>query len=88
MEFPEELVEGNKRPNNFIPTSKRKGFLRFHTKEIEQIVEKFIPLDFEFQREITPFVIEYFKKFYERNNYWRQIISFLSEIDCSLAKLA
>jgi len=90
LEFPEHLVEGNKRPKNFIPTSKKKGFLRFQTPEIEELVEQLVPLEFEFQRAIIPFVVDYFLKFYERNAYWRQVISCLSELDClcSLARLA
>jgi len=38
----------------------------------------------------VPFICDYFKKFYERNAYWKQIIDCLAELDCliSLSKLA
>lgn len=39
---------------------------------------------------MIPFICDYFKKFYERNAYWKRIIDCLAELDClcSLAKLA
>lgn len=90
MEFPEHLIDHNKRPKDYIITSKRKGYLRYQTPEIEELVESLVPLDFEFQREIVPFIVDYFTKFYERRAYWKQIITVLSEIDClcSLAKFS
>ena len=90
LEIPEDLVEGTKRPKEFAITSKRKGFLRFHTPEIEACLRKLWHYEYDFQKLFTPFVSDYFKKFYERNNYWQQVISCLGELDClcSLAKLA
>jgi len=90
LEFPEELVENSKRPKDFIPTSKRKGYLRFHTPEIEELLQTFIPLEYEYERAIVPFAIDYFLKFYQKSSTWKQMISCLSEIDalCSLARYA
>ena len=90
LEVPEHLVEGSKRPKDYAITSKRKGYLRFHTPEIEACLRKLLHYEHDFQKVFIPFVCEYFKKFYERNNYWQQVISCLSELDClcSLAQLA
>jgi len=90
LEIPEHLVEGSKRPKDFTITSKRKGYQRFHTPEIESCLRKLLHYEYDFQKVFVPFVCDYFKRFYERNNYWHQVISCLSELDClcSLAQLA
>lgn len=90
LEIPENLVEGKKRPSNFVITSKRKGFQRFHSPEIEHQLEKLRNYELEFQKILIPFICDYFKRFYDRNAYWQQIVNCLSELDClcSLASLA
>jgi len=90
IEIPEELVEGEKKPSNYVVTSKRKGFLRFHTSEIENYVKQLKELQDEFKEIFVPFVCDYFKKFYERKHHWQQIVSCLGELDClcGLAVLA
>jgi len=90
LEVPDHLVEGSKKPKEFVVTSKRKGYLRFHSPEIESQLHKVWALETEFQKILVPFICDYFRKFYERNSYWQQVISCLAELDClcSLAKLA
>jgi len=90
LEVPEHAVEGSKRPKDFAVTSKRKGYLRFHTSEIESHLRPLWRIEAEFQKVLVPFICDYFRKFYERNAYWQQIIDCLGELDClcSLAKLA
>lgn len=90
LEIPEELVEGKKRPDEFTITSKRKGFLRFHNNFIEHQVRLLYEYEAEFQKVLVPFIVDYFKKFYDRHSLWNQVISCLGELDClcSLAKLA
>jgi len=39
LEVPADLVKGNKKPKNFEFTSQKKGFERFHTKEIKDMVD-------------------------------------------------
>ena len=90
IEIPERLVEGNKRPDTLLITSKRKGYLRFHSTEIEQQLSRLHHLERDFKSVLVPFIVDYFKKLYERNAYWLQVISCLAELDClcGLAKLA
>ena len=90
LEVPEKVVEGSKRPKEFAITSKRIGFLRFHTPAIEECLKKLWHVEVEFQKVLVPFLVDYFKKFYERNNFWQQIIMCLGELDClcSLARLS
>lgn len=59
------MFASKKRPGNYIPTSKRKGFVRFHNPEIEELIKVYTPLEYEFKRYFIPFVVDYFKKFYE-----------------------
>ena len=35
-----EFVKGNRKPKEFEFTSQRKGFERFHTKEIKDLVDR------------------------------------------------
>lgn len=88
--MPESLVEGDKRPNNYNLTSKRKGFLRFHTEEIRQLVWNLDSFQYACKERIVPFVIKFFHKFFQHNSSWQQMLSCLSEIDClcGLSKVA
>ena len=90
LEIPEDLVDGKKRPQDFTITSKRKGFLRFHDSFIETQIRKLYELESEFQKVLIPFIVDYFRKFYERHSLWNQVILCLGELDClcSLARLA
>ena len=90
MEFPEYLVEGSRRPKELLLTSKRQGYIRFRTMEIEDLVLQLSALEGEYRKALIQFVVDLFKQFYERNAYWQQVISCLGELDClcSLAQLA
>jgi len=90
LEIPEHLVSGSKRPKEFLLTSKRQGYVRFRTLEIEDLVLQLWVLECDFQRALVGFIVDYFRSFYERHAYWQQVVSCLAELDClcSLAKLA
>lgn len=90
LEIPENLIEGSKRPKDFVIVSKRKGFLRFHTPTIETELAKLVHCEDEYTRLLIPFVHKYFVKFYQYHTVWQQLISCLAELDClcSLASLA
>jgi len=84
------MVEGNKRPDHFHLTSKRKGYLRFHTDEIRELVWSLDSFQYKCKGRIIPFVIKFFHKFFQYNSYWQQMLSCLSELDClcSLSRFA
>lgn len=90
LEIPEFLVEGKKKPEDFVFTSKRKGFQRFHTPFISEKLEKLEEVEKQFKKDLVPFMINYFKSFYKHHAIWRQTVSCLAELDslCSLATLA
>jgi len=91
LEIPENLVSrASQRPKEFVITSKRSGYLRFHTPQIEEYMGSLFRLENEFQQILIQFIVELFQKFYQRHSYWQQVVSCLAELDClcSLARLA
>jgi len=90
MEIPTEILNEASRPHDWVITSKKKGVLRFHTPLIEDCLTKLENYEEKFRKILIVFICEYFKKFYERNAYWQQVVSCLAELDClcGLAKLA
>ncbi len=90
MEIPSHLVEGSKKPKELISTSKRAGYVRFQTTEIQDLLEELKEVEFRMQDVIVPFIVKCFKEFYAYHTQWRQVILCLGELDCliSLTKLA
>jgi len=64
IEIPVELVKGNKKPKDFEFTSQRKGFERFHTKTIKDILEKLENAEENLKEAMIPFLCAIFSKFY------------------------
>ena len=90
LEISENLIKGSKRPENYLMTSKKIGYVRFHTPEIEQCVAEITELETELHKVLIEFIIDYFKMFYDYNSTWREMVACLGELDClcGLAKLA
>ena len=90
IEIPEDVLEKRPKPSEFVITSKKKGFVRLHTPDIEEAIKVLDKHELELTKALIVFVVEYFKKFYERKAYWNQVILCLAELDClcGLAKLA
>jgi DNA mismatch repair protein MSH6 len=87
LEIPEEYVTGDKRPAEYKLTTSKKGFLRFHTKEIISLVER---LDICLERlkdETKKFNVVLFKQFYMKSGIINEYIKNIAELDC-LAALA
>ena len=90
LEIPEHLVEGTKKPKEYTLTSKKKGYVRFHTQEILDLIEKLEEMELRLHKVILPFIVKCFKEFYSHNSTWQEVIQCLGELDClaSLAQLA
>ena len=88
LEIPENLIKN--RPEDYVLTSKRIGFLRFHTPKIEECIRELEELEAELQKILVDFIVEYFKIFYDDNLIWKQVVICLGELDClcGLARLA
>ena len=82
LEIPELLVKGSRRPENYVITSKRNGFLRFQTPEIEECIRELNEVEVELQKILIDFIVDYFKTFYDYNLVWRQVVICLGELDC------
>ena len=86
LEVPENVVANN-RPKEYILTTSKKGFLRFHTKEIIENIKKLEELEEENKALTWKLNLEIFKIFYNQKNIISSFINIVSEIDC-LASLA
>ena len=81
LEIPESYVKNN-RPEGYILTTSKKGYLRFHTKEIIRNVENLEEKE-ENLKEITKSLnTELFKQFYNQHKIINHFINAVSEIDC------
>ncbi|TNV85716.1 hypothetical protein FGO68_gene17605 [Halteria grandinella] len=87
IEVPCELVAGNKKPKHFDFTSKRTGFERFQTIELQQKLEALEQVEEELKEAITPFVYALFTRFLDSRHLWQPAVSVMAELDC-LASLA
>ena len=86
LEIPEEYVKKN-RPKDYILTTAKKGYLRFHTQEILDNV-KLLENTQEKLKNLSQNVnIQLFKQFYNKHNILNHYINIISEIDC-LSNLA
>ena len=90
LEIPENVLEKVDKPREFVITSKKKGVVRMHTPEIERCLTLMDDYELKLNKGLLVFVVDYFRRFYERKAYWSQVILCLAELDClcSLAKLA
>lgn len=82
LEVPEEFVEGNKRPFNYKLTTSRKGYLRFHTSEITDLVEKLETICDKLKDETRKFNHILFKEFYLKSPIINDYIKNMAELDC------
>lgn len=81
LEIPENVVKDN-RPRDYILTTSKKGFLRFHTKEIVENVKKLEELEEELKVLTGKLNSEIFKLFYNQREVITSFINVVSEIDC------
>ena len=84
LEIPENIVKDN-RPKEYILTTSKKGFLRFHTKEIIDNVNKLEELEEQLKYFTGKLNKEIFKIFYNQKNTITSFINAVSEIDCFMS---
>ena len=84
LEIPENVVKDN-RPKDYILTTSKKGFLRFHTKEIVDNVKKLEELEEELKALTGKLNSEIFKIFYNQRDIINSFINVVSEIDCLIS---
>ena len=60
MEIPDELVKGDKKPEELVMTSHRTGFQRFHTEELRNLYERYeVKIDL-LKSALNPFICAIF----------------------------
>ena len=84
LEIPENVVKDN-RPKDYILTTSKKGFLRFHTKEIVDNVKKLEELEEELKTLTGKLNSEIFKIFYNQKDVITSFINVVAEIDCLIS---
>lgn len=85
LEVPEELVSGNKKPKHFEFTSARKGFQRFHTPDIKELVDHLESAEETLKDAMVPFLCAIFTRFHEKKEIWSRLVSIMSELDCLMS---
>jgi DNA mismatch repair protein MSH6 len=87
LEIPEDLVKGDKKPQNYEFTSSIRGFQRFHTNEIKWLVDSLEEAEELMNQALVPFIWSVFEHFHSKKGVWDRLVSCLSELDwlCSLA---
>ena len=90
LEVSDQVLETVQKPRDYVVTSKRKGFVRYHTPEIEATLQELFGFEMDLQRALVVFMADYFRKFYDKKIYWDQIVACLAELDClcSLAQFS
>jgi DNA mismatch repair protein MSH6 len=81
LEIPESYVKNN-RPEGYILTTSKKGYLRFHTKEIIQNVEQLEELEEQLKEVTKNLNTELFRHFYNQHKIINDFINAVAEIDC------
>mgnify|MGYP001009312251 CR=1 FL=1 len=85
LEIPIHLVEGKKKPPEFIFTSQKKGYQRFHTKEIKQIISKLEKKETLLKQSLSGFVASIFEQFRRYASVWDRFVSVIAQLDCLAA---
>ena len=81
LEVPENVVKDN-RPKEYILTTSKKGFMRFHTKEIIDNVNKLEEVEEKIKIFTSKLNSEILKIFYGQKNIITSFINSVAEIDC------
>ena len=82
IEIPVELVGGNKKPTDFDISSKKKGYERFVTQKIRDLVAKLEDAEGRLQDLLKLFVCFVFRYFYTYHKVWDCFIKGLAQLDC------
>jgi len=77
IEVPNELVKGEAKLEDFVVTSQKTGFTRFHTDRLKEHMDELDALDEIMREAITPFICAIFQRFYENRKLWKPAVMVL-----------
>jgi DNA mismatch repair protein MSH6 len=85
LEIPEDYVKAKNLGSHYKLTTSKKGFMRYHTTQIEELIEEFEMYQDLKKKENNKFNIYLFQKFYSKNQEISSYIESLAELDCHCA---
>jgi DNA mismatch repair protein MSH6 len=71
IEVPVDFVDGKKKPKEFVLTSHKQGFQRFHTDTLKSLIEQLEEAEESLKDAISPFVCALFQRFHENRQLWQ-----------------
>jgi DNA mismatch repair protein MSH6 len=74
LEIPEKYVKGKKKPKEFEYTSQRKGYQRFLTQEIKDVVDELEDAEEDLRQAMLPFICSLFNRFHSKNTIWNRAV--------------
>lgn len=72
-------------PKEFILSSKTKGFYRFYTPKIHEMLFRYEGVKQDIEENLAEFINEVFLRFNSYRNQWKIFINILAEIDCLIS---
>ena len=78
-------MKGNKKPNGWDITSQRKGFERFHTQTLRDLVDRLEIAEEALKDAMIPFLCAIFTRFHEHKDMWDKILNVITEVDCLIS---
>ncbi|EGR32403.1 hypothetical protein IMG5_084640 [Ichthyophthirius multifiliis] len=81
IQVPESIVQGQLKPKEFSLTSKVKGYQRFQTEQIIQLLKKIKTEEINIQKALAPFCITFFHQFFSQRDFFYKILNSLSDLD-------
>ena len=85
LEIPEDYVKSKNLGSQYKLTTSRKGFLRYHTSEIEELIGEYEMYVDLLKKENNKFNVYLFQKFYSKNQEISSYLDSLGELDCLCA---
>ena len=82
LEIPVELVGGTKKPPSFEFTSRRKGYERFITQRIRDLLSTLEEAEDRLKNLLSVYVCFVFKHFHSYHRVWDRFINNIAQLDC------
>jgi DNA mismatch repair protein MSH6 len=82
LEIPADMTTNKSLGSRYKLTTSRKGFMRYHTDEIENLIEEYEGLLISLKKENYKFNVFLFEIFYSKSKEINKYINNLAELDC------
>jgi DNA mismatch repair protein MSH6 len=82
LEIPADMTKNKSLGSRYKLTTSRKGYMRYHTDEIEELIQEYESLLISLKKENYKFNIFLFEIFYSKSKEINKYISNIAELDC------